>query len=112
LGFQQQNGDEIDDISENHGDKINAFQLSYGLVFGLPRASFLLYFALAWHSLFRLLTEPSSHGVQDHQLGVFFTLALPFFSPDDIDHQPIFPCWGYYRCLKLLINEYGKKLIH
>ena len=78
------------------------FQLSCGLVFGLPRASFLPYFALAWHFLFRLLTS----------WACFFPLGLAIFSPDDIDHQPIFPCWGCYRCLKLLINEYGKKLIH
>jgi hypothetical protein len=36
--------------------------------------------ALLWPFLLRLLTEPSSHGVQDHQLGMFFfPLALPFF---------------------------------
>jgi hypothetical protein len=50
------------------------------LVFDLPRASFLLYFALAWPFLLRLLTEPSSHGVQDHQLGMFFfPLGLAIF---------------------------------
>jgi len=49
------------------------------LVFDLPLASFLLYFALAWPFLLRLLTEPSSHGVQDHQLGMFFPLGLAIF---------------------------------
>jgi hypothetical protein len=29
--------------------------------------------ALLWPFLLRLLTEPSSHGVQDHQLGMFFS---------------------------------------
>ena len=40
-------------------------------------------FGLAFF-LLRLLTESSSHGVQDHQLGMFFHLglanALPFYN--------------------------------
>ena len=44
-------------------DMMRFAKICFGLAFLLP-----------------LLTEPSSHGVQDHQLGMFFfPLALPFF---------------------------------
>jgi hypothetical protein len=47
-------------------DMMRFAKICFGLAFLLP-----------------LLTEPSSHGVQDHQLGMFFSLGrlgLAFFS--------------------------------
>jgi hypothetical protein len=90
LGFQQQNGDEIDDISENHGDKINAFHISALVWLGFwPASRFfpsLFCFGLAF---FVSLVD---------QLGLFFspwpchffhqmtlTISLFFHAGDVID---------------------------
>ena len=58
--------------------------LDHSYVFQLSSLCISFGFALAWPFLLRLLTESSSHGVQDHQLGMFFHLglanALPFYN--------------------------------